>query len=412
MLNRWFYRLGTGAYFTLIKVSAAFNPKAKLFISGRKQLLPRIKAALEDEQRKRIWVHCASLGEFEQGRPVIEALKEQYPQHAIVLTFFSPSGYEVRKRFDGVDYVFYLPLDTPSNARAFLDAVQPTCCIFIKYELWYYYLNTIKERQIPALLVSAAFRKSQGFFKWYGGFQRSMLQVFKQICVQDETSRQLLLSVGISNVLVTGDTRFDRVVKARGESAKLPLVTEFCKGHRVIVAGSTWPADEALLREAMLQLPNEWKLILVPHEVDENHIKQISVLFDDKLYKWTTGEVGTEHRVLLIDTIGMLSQLYRYANIAWIGGGFGKAGVHNVLEAAVYGVPVAFGPIHHQFREVQDLLNDRGATVQSNANQFVTLLNDSDTMRQLVVMGNKAATFVQMNTGATEAVMAQAKQFL
>ena len=402
MTGSGLYRLATGAYFTAIRISSLFNAKAGLFVEGRKGLLTAITKKLESEQRPRIWMHCASLGEFEQGRPLLEAIRSEFPQYALVLTFFSPSGYEVRKDYGGADYIFYLPVDTPANAGEFIEAVQPSMCLFVKYELWYYYLAEIARRQLPAILVSAVFNERQGFFKWYGGLQRKMLNCFSRIFVQDNHSSELLQNLGVKEVTISGDTRFDRVIKASGAVSELPIAKEFCLGHSVIIAGSTWREDEQFLKEVLNALPEQWRMILVPHEVHEGHLINIEQLYPNEITRWSKWVTGNPKRVLLVDKIGLLLSLYAYGDVAWIGGGFGKDGVHNVLEAAVYGLPCYYGPVFHQFIEAQELVANGGALACNNAAVLVQQLNSAEGMK---AMGDAARQYVAARGGATEKVM-------
>ena len=408
MINLFFYRLAVGAYYLGIRLFSLFNPKAKLFIDGRKGLLPLIKQRLQNEKRQRIWVHCASLGEFEQGRPVIEAIRQQHPEYCIVLTFFSPSGYEVRKNYAGADYVFYLPVDTPANAKSFLETVSPSLCVFIKYELWYFHLSGITKRSIPSVLVSAVFNDRQGFFKWYGGLQREMLQSFTRIFVQDKGSVDLLKGIDITNVEISGDTRFDRVIKLLSDNVDLEPAREFCAGHQVIVAGSTWKDDEVLLHSAISAMPENWRLLLVPHEVDSRHIDEIMQLFGSDITKWSGSEPNNK-RVLLVDKVGMLSHIYKYGTLAWIGGGFGKAGVHNVLEPAVYGLPCYFGPVFHQFIEAIQLIEIGGAVVLTKPEELVKVATNDQRYQQ---QGKIAKEYVLSHGGATTKVMNYLKGLL
>lgn len=401
------YWLGIRAYALMVRIASLFNPKAKLFVAGRKGLLSQIKYALINERRPRIWMHCASLGEFEQGRPVLEELRRQYPEYAFVLTFFSPSGYEVRKNYEGADYIFYLPVDGAKNARLFLDAVQPKLCLFVKYDFWYYFLSTIAKRDINAVLISAIFRKEQGFFKWYGGLQRRMLFAFNHIFVQDTASEKLLQKIGYEEVSVSGDTRFDRVVAAAKVQTELPVATQFCAGKKIIVAGSTWPDDERFLQKALQEIPADWKLILVPHEVHESHIADLEKLWGDSAVKWSAWKnEDAQKRVLILDTVGLLLQLYRFGTIAWIGGGFGKAGVHNVLEAAVYGLPCFYGPVYQQFLEAKALVEAGGAIV---AGQPEILVNHLQLWQKEPGLYNQAAeaaeTYVAAQAGATPKIL-------
>ncbi len=401
-----FYWVGIRSYALVLRLAALFHPKAKLFIEGRKDLLSKIRYALIGERRPRIWMHCSSLGEFEQGRPVLEQLRKQHPDHAFVLTFFSPSGYEVRKNYEGAEYIFYLPIDSPRNARLFLDAVQPAFCLFVKYDLWYFLLSEMVRRQIPSVLISAIFRKKQSFFKWYGGLQRLMLHAFNHIFVQDAASERLLHQIGIEEVTVAGDTRFDRVVEAVQQQKELPIATEFAQDHKIIVAGSTWPDDERFLEKALKQLPEHWKLILVPHEVHESHISDLEHLFGTDAVKWSAwnGEVGK--RVLIVDTVGVLLQLYRFADVAWIGGGFGKAGIHNVLEAAVYRIPCAFGPVYHKFLEAEALINNGGAFEIDRPELFVQLIKEWEIDEEgYHIAADNAGNYVYANSGATVKIL-------
>jgi len=405
MMRVLLYRLATGAYFSVIRIAALFNPKAKLFVEGRKGLVRRIQGAMDAEKRPRVWMHCASLGEFEQGRPLLEAMRRQYPQYAYVLTFFSPSGYEVRKNYPGADHIFYLPQDTPANARMLLDAIDPRLCLFIKYELWYFYLSEMVKRKMSVMLVSAIFRPDQGFFKWYGGLQRKMLTAFAHIFVQNEASKGLLAGIGISNVTVSGDTRFDRVIEAAADVQALDIADAFCQGSKVIVAGSTWKEDEEMLQKALPLLGSGWKLILVPHEVHESHIRDIEKLFEGQTKKWSDWNGDTSKQVLVVDKVGLLMQLYRYGTVAWIGGGFGKDGVHNVLEAAVYGRPCLFGPIYHQFAEAVELVEIGGAMVVKDAEGVAAALRTLDNEGKYEHTGSLAAKYVQLRGGATRIVM-------
>lgn len=400
------YRTSVFLYSCAVRTAALFNPKAKLFIEGRKGLLLQIKAALGNERRPRIWMHCASLGEFEQGRPILEYLRRQYPGYALVLTFFSPSGYQVRKKYDGVDYVFYLPLDGKANARQFVQDINPELAIFVKYDLWYYYLAALQQRQIPAILISAIFRPGQGYFKWYGTAQRKMLQLLSHIFVQDQASAALLQQIGINQVTIAGDTRFDRVSQAAASAPVIPALEPLAGTHQLVIAGSTWPEDERLWQEAVAVLPDNWKLVLVPHEVHESHISDIEQLFSGNTRRWSEWQSGPlTQKVLIVDTIGLLLKIYRYGSIAWIGGGLSSSGVHNVLEAAVYGMPCAYGPVHEKYAEAVSLIAAGGATVCSNPAalkaQLTTWIND-DTIREKAALS--ASSYVQQHTGATQVI--------
>ncbi len=392
-------------YALAIKIASLFNPKAKLFIKGRQDLLPGMQDALRQESRPRVWMHCASLGEFEQGRPVLERLKKGYPDFALVLTFFSPSGYEVRKNYEGADYVFYLPLDSHANAKRFLDIVHPSLCIFVKYEFWYFYLLQIKKQGIPAILISAFFMKDQAFFSWYGTLQRYMLSCFAHIFVQNEASGVLLKKIGINDVSINGDTRFDRVIEIAQEKTTLPIADAFVKGHRILVAGSTWKEDDFFLQQTLSLLPDYFKLIIVPHEVDVQHIAEIEKLFPGLTIRWSEWKNDNTKRVLIVDSVGLLSHLYRYAYIAWIGGAFGKAGVHNVLEAAVYGKPCAYGPIFHQFNEARELLEAGGAISTDKPEVFAEMLRWEGDSEAYKLASTDAGKYVYSKAGATNSIM-------
>lgn len=356
-----FYSLGS-------RIAALFNNKAKLFVQGRKELLTDIRYSLYDEKRPRIWMHCASLGEFEQGRPVLEKLKAMYPSHAIVLTFFSPSGYEVRKNYPGANYVFYLPLDSNGNAWHFIESVKPDLAVFVKYDLWYFFLMRLAGAEIPTILISAIFRQSQVFFKWYGDLHVKMLRSFRHIFVQDKDSYDMLKKIGVDSVSVAGDTRFDRVVAAATTKWSTGQMDAFCKDAQVIVAGSTWPQDEQLLKQVHDQLSRDWKLVIVPHEVDEEHIEKILDMHGGEAVLWSRFEKDYyDQRILVVDTIGLLIRLYKYADVAYVGGGFNKSGIHNLLEAAVYGRPVFHGPVYHKFKEARDLLAKGASYVADDA---------------------------------------------
>ncbi|GAA4453447.1 3-deoxy-D-manno-octulosonic acid transferase [Rurimicrobium arvi] len=402
------YRFLITMYEWMLRCAAPFKPKAKLFLEGRKGLLLRIKAVMAGESRPRIWVHCASLGEFEQGRNLIELLRSEYPGYALVLTFFSPSGYQVRKKYKGADYVFYLPLDKREHAEQFVLDVQPSLAVFVKYDLWYYYLSTLQRRQIPAILISAIFREHQNFFKFYGGLRRDMLRMFTHIFVQDELSQQLLQGIGINQVTVAGDTRFDRVLFVKHKMSSLPEVERLCQNHKLLIAGSTWAPDEALLAEVLPVLPDNWKLVIVPHEVDQQRIEKVAKTFNGKIKRWSEWEDGAAftERVLVVDTIGILLKLYRYASIAWIGGGLSATGVHNVLEPAVYGIPCAFGPQYTDYLEAQELIQSGGATACSNKKELMLFLSSMlENPAQYQFKASAAGNYVASRAGATRRIL-------
>ncbi len=401
------YNIGIVFYLFAIRIAACFNEKASLWIQGRKGLGEKLKN-IDRGEGKLVWVHAASLGEFEQGRPVMEMLRAKEPKTKIVLTFFSPSGYEIRKNYAGADYVFYLPIDTLSNARHFLDSIRPDAVVFVKYEYWYNYLHQVSKRQIPVYLISAIFRKEQPFFKWWGGLHRKMLGFFTKLFVQDEESVRLLSSIGITNVQKTGDTRFDRVKQIADLAKQIDRVEIFCSDKRAVVCGSTWPGDEEIILDYINRQDDTYKWIIVPHEIGESHLKQIMDGCKKKIARFTDERADlVACRVLLVDCIGLLSSVYRYGAIAYIGGGFGK-GIHNTLEAAIYGVPVIFGPKFHKFKEAVDLLECGGAFTIKSTDEFTALM-DSLIRNPAITetAGTNALNFVCSRLGATEQIIRQ-----
>lgn len=402
----FFYNIGIRAYTAAIRLASPFNEKAALWTQGRKGLRNRIKSVSRKEGRL-IWFHAASLGEFEQGRPVIEALKQQQPDTKILLTFFSPSGYEVRKNYKETDYIFYLPADTPVNARLLIGHFKPDAAVFIKYEFWYNYLHELHRQHIPTYLISAVFRPTQAFFKPWGSLQRKMLHCFTRLFVQDAESVRLLTSVGISCAEQTGDTRFDRVKQIAGQSRNIETVEAFLNGIPAVVCGSTWPPDEELLLNYINDYRGIYKWIVVPHEIGESHIRSIQEKCRKKTARYSAWETENDSsaEVLIVDCIGLLSSLYRYGRIAYIGGGFG-AGIHNTLEAAVYGIPVLFGPRFRKFREAVELAAQGGAfPVKDDAELreiFDALLGDPGIAR---TAGEKARDYVDSRLGATERIL-------
>lgn len=369
---------------------------------GQQQAFALLKEKIEPDTRY-VWFHAASLGEFEQGRPVIEQLKREKPETKILLTFFSPSGYEIRKNYAGADIVSYLPLDVPGNAWYFVNLVKPSKAIFIKYEFWPNYLLAMQAENIPVVSISAIFRPEQVFFKDYGKWYKKLLLTFQHIFVQDKFSKELLQAHGINNVTVAGDTRFDRVYDLYQQAKQLPLIEEFVKGaEKVIVAGSTWPKDEELLVQ-YLRLHPDVKLIMAPHEVHNSHIAEISKLLDGKFVRYSdaTAENVKSTNCMVVDIIGILSSIYRYANVTYIGGGFG-VGIHNTLEAAVYGLPVVFGTNYQKFREARELIAIGGAFSISN---YVTLEAQFDLLLKDNNAGKIAGEYVKSNTGATEMIL-------
>lgn len=406
------YNLFLLLYRVALGLAARFNPKARLWVDGRLDWENRLRTAIAGGQGPLTWMHCASLGEFEQGRPIIEHIRENNPSCRILVSFFSPSGYEIRKNYAGADIVCYLPMDGAKSARTFIEIISPELVIWIKYEFWYHYLTRLHAKGIPVLLVSGLFRPGQPFFKWYGRLHRHMLSSFKQIFVQNQSSLELLQSIGINHVTVTGDTRYDRVSAIAGNFSPIEPIEAFTKGHKVIVAGSTWPEDEEELDHFANSHP-QYRFILAPHETLEVHLKEMERLFRPTIRysQWvnhparsSSGE-GIPH-IMIIDNIGMLSRLYHYADIAYIGGGFGGDGLHNILEAAVYGIPVVHGPNFEKFPEAIELLEAGGSFAVNTALELENKLNDllmEDNAYRLA--GRAAGDFVMERRGATGKVI-------
>lgn len=406
---RFIYSTAIRTYVLLIHLAALVgNSKAKLWIRGRKDQKLQQHSILPNERW--IWVHASSLGEFEQGRPLIEALKIQFPDLKILLTFFSPSGYEIRKNYSSANRVLYMPADLPSNAKKFIDTYHPIAVFFVKYDFWFNFLAELKKRNIPVFLVSGIFRPAQHFFKWYGKWQRKQLNAFSHFFLQDESSQKLLQEIGLTNCSISGDTRFDRVIKLPSEQRSLPLIELFAKDSKVLMAGSSWEPDEDHIIHYMKECPLDLKFIIVPHEVDNERI--LALIKKLPLTSMRYSEANSAEidgcRVLIIDTIGILGYLYRFADIVMIGNGFGS-GIHNILEPAVYGKPVLFGPNYHKFREAIELVEAGGAFTFSKREEFGILcnklLNDPDLFKQASAI---CADYVMANAGATASILGHA----
>ena len=409
-----FYQIFIQLFYFLGKVASLFNRKARLFVSGRKNIFEKLgNSHLHTPNSTLIWFHCSSLGEFEQARPLIEQLKMKNEKLKIAITFFSPSGYEVRKNYEGADFIFYLPMDTKANAKRFLDILNPSLVFFVKYDFWYNYLHELHERKIPAYLVSANFREEQ-FNGFYGKYLRKVLPFFHHIFVQNESSQKLLSEQKISTVTVSGDLRYDRVLQTTSNPKKIELIQHFKGENKILIGGSTWSADEVILSNLTTQISN-LKLIIAPHEINESCIQStIQKLNSSEILKYS--EISKESvssaldklqqaKVLVIDNIGMLSSLYQYADIAYIGGGFGS-GIHNILEAVAFGAPVIFGPTYHKFPEAKEIIEQGGGFSISNAEDFqkviVLLLSDEKILKMASMV---CKNFVQGRRGATEKIL-------
>ncbi len=391
-------------YGFLVVIASPFSSKAGKWVRGRRGWRSKIKS-FKKEGSKVVWIHCASLGEFEQGRPVIEKIRSEQPGWKVVLTFFSPSGYEVRKDYANTDIVMYLPADIHVNVNYFLNKIEPDLVLIVKYEFWYNYLNELKRRNVPTYLVSGIFRPTQYFFRWYGWFAKAMFSVFTHIFVQDEQSGRLLNGIGYEKYTVTGDTRFDRVSQIAATAAKLPLIESFRGGEKLFIAGSSWEADEDIIIRYINGNPGRMKWLIAPHEINESHLARIEKMLNVNSARYSAFDQDkTDCRVLLIDNIGMLSSVYRYAAIAAVGGGFGK-GIHNILEPACWGIPVLFGPNHDKFREADDLINRGGAISFNNFEAFYAAvekyLSDHTT---LIRAGAECISYITENEGATDKV--------
>lgn len=395
------YNIAMGCYRLGVALAAPWNTKAKLWRDGRKNLFDRMRESI-DPSAPTIWVHVASLGEFEQGRPIIEKIKAERPEYKILLTFFSPSGYEIRKNYPGADYIFYLPLDTPSNAREFLDIVKPQMAVFVKYEYWINLLAELKNRDIPTYIVSAIFRRDSIFFRSTGNMWREALKSFELLFVQDDNSKSLLAELGHENVVVAGDTRFDRVAQIAAAAKKIDLIEQFKGDSRLFVAGSSWGPDEELI----VRLANEnptIKFIVAPHEMEQARMAKIEQSAVGGAVRYTNidGDIS-DKQILILDTMGMLSSVYGYADFSYIGGGFG-VGIHNTLEAATFGLPIAFGPNYQKFKEARDMIALGGATSVSNYEElerwFAPLRDDSE---HLAAVSQISKDYTARNQGATD----------
>lgn len=401
------YNLFIWAYNLAIGIASLFNHKAALWVKGRQNIFSQIEKSLIPNENI-IWFHCASLGEFEQGRPLIEKIKKESKDYKIFLTFFSPSGYEIRKNYEFADYIFYLPSDTVKNAKRFVELVNPKLVIFVKYEFWFNYFAEIKKNNIPLYLISGVFRPQQHFFKSWGWWQRNQLKNISYFFLQDEKSAKMLESINIENLMVTGDTRFDRVSEILNEKTDLPVVQNFKNGEKLFCAGSSWPPDEDIMLNYLKANKPELKLIIAPHDISKNHLNEIKVKFRDfkiAIYSESNEiEDLTDKQILIIDNIGLLNKIYRYADIAYIGGGFG-VGIHNLLEPAVYGIPILYGPNHKHFREAVEMSEDGGGFPIESKDDFEKTMNKLLTDKIFYNKNaNNAGNYIKSNTGATKLI--------
>lgn len=399
------YNISVKLYVAGIRLAAKWNPKAKEWIRGRKDVFHHLEEKILPG-RQYVWFHCSSAGEFEQAKPVIEKMKTSFPGLGVVISFFSPSGFSVAKNYAHADVITYLPIDTRANAKRFINTVRPVLVVFVKYEFWYHHLSAAAFQHIPLLLISAVFRKSQVFFKTHGSFFRNMLFLFRQIFVQDQPSADLLTTVNISHCLVAGDTRFDRVAGFK-ENADLPVsLTNYCGSKKLLIAGSTWPDDEDLLKELRQSMPGNSVLVIVPHHVNEAHIKSIQSKFPGAVLYSELEENKQPTGVLIVDTIGLLSKLYSAAHLTYVGGGFTRDGIHNILEPAAWGKPVFFGPNYKKYREAKEMIGQGAAFSIKNHSELGSIIsqlwNDPEKYQ---AAANAAKNYVSSNTGASERIV-------
>ncbi len=406
----YLYTLAIHLYALTVEILSLFHKKARMMRLGQWHTNGILRDKI-DRDAKYIWFHASSLGEFEQGRPMIEKIKAEHPEYKVLLTFFSPSGYEVRKNYAGADVICYLPFDTPYKVRKFINLANPAIAIFIKYEFWANYLTELKKRDIPTYIISAIFRPEQAFFKWYGKAYRNVLRCFNHLFVQDQASCDLLQAYGITQVTVAGDTRFDRVLDVRKMARELPILEEFAKNLQgekqpILIAGSSWPKDEEIFIPYFNEHP-EIKLIIAPHEINREHLLDIHSLLKRRSVRLSEANEKTiaDKDCLIIDSFGLLSSIYRYGDMAYIGGGFG-AGIHNTLEAAVYSIPVIFGPKYQKFKEAKELIAVGGGFSVANDQEFISRLNDLLTYNNLLTAAGEAAGgYVSQNIGATDRIL-------
>ncbi|MEA3444733.1 MAG: glycosyltransferase N-terminal domain-containing protein [Bacteroidota bacterium] len=402
------YRLSLWFYVLAIHISSLRNPKAKLWLAGRRNWHKSLRSSIKKNE-KTIWFHCASLGEFEQGRPVIEAIKKEKPAYKILLTFFSPSGYEIRKNYSGADHISYLPIDSPTNARKFIKLIDPQMVFFVKYEFWYFYMHELHFRKTPVYLISAIFRSNQIFFKNYGKWYRKILKFYNHIFVQNRKSKELLKSIGVENVSIAGDTRFDRVADIAQQAKELPVIEKFKASRFLIVAGSTWPSDENLFVNYIGETEKNLCLVIAPHEIKSSNIARLKNLFSEEVLLYSEASVNnlSTARIMIIDNIGLLSSIYKYAEIAFVGGAF-KTGLHNVLEPACFSIPVVFGPEYSKFREAGEMINNGAAISISDYAGFKKELEILVSNKNILAkMSTKAGSYIETNRGASSKIISK-----
>lgn len=400
------YNLLINLYTIAIKIASLFNPRAKLWVTGRKGWRHKLEGKISPGD-KVLWIHCASLGEFEQGRPVIESLKKQRPGVKVVLSFFSPSGYEIRKNYNYADVITYLPEDTVRNAKDFIEIIKPDIAVFVKYEFWYNYIDILHRKNIPLYLVSGIFRQEQHFFRWYGSFFRSMLLKIDKIFVQDERSLELLQGIGIRNAEKAGDTRFDRVAEIASQAKDIEKLELFRGDEKVAIAGSSWRPDEEIIARYINENPYVMKWVFAPHEITDDNIDRLERSLNTGVIRYSRYDGTQDARVMIIDNIGMLSSCYRYAHFAIVGGGFGK-GIHNILEPACWGIPVIFGPRHEKFREALELLKVNGGFTYDSFESFRSAVEKLNTDKPFYLRSALASSlYIKNNTGATSIILSE-----
>ncbi len=403
---RVLYNFAIFLFGIVIQIMALFNHKIKLFVDGRRESFSKLMAAIESKD-KTIWVHCASLGEFEQGRPIIEALSKATHKYKIILTFYSPSGFEVQKNYEFADVIAYLPIDSVSNAKKFIEICHPSMAIFVKYEFWPNMLKELERNAIPTILISGIFRKDQIFFKSYGAWMKIALGSFTHFFVQNKVSKRLLESIKLTNTTISGDTRFDRVASILNQDNNLNFLNDFTRDKIVMVSGSTWPIDEEYLIQYINQQQHEnVRFIIAPHNINKKDIRKLQKAINIKTVLFSDGKPMPEAKVLIVDTVGLLTKIYSYADFAYVGGGFEKEGVHNVLEPAVFGIPLVIGPIYEKFEEAKDLVNLKGCLV-ANTNielksLFDSLIAEPKFRKRL---GKITENYIQNNLGATKIIL-------